>query len=412
LTAAGTRYSTLTPYKNLHAGHSVWERSGGASVRFGALKTSIKADVAVVGAGISGAFMAHALMQHFDSVVVLDRRAPMHGATLASTALLQFEIDEPLTSLSDKIGTTKAKRAWQRSFQATQDIIKLVHKEGILCGLSGRNALYLAGNEMGARGLKAESQARNRIGLPGNFLSKKELRESFSINRTGAILSSSSAVANPIQLAAGLLRRAVAKGATVYSPVNIRDVLATSHGVALDAGKHFIEAKWVVFCTGYEVLKGIPTKGNKVTSSWATATRPGAKYPSWLDRTVVWEAADPYLYLRTTADGRLIAGGEDEEIDSPNYRRGNLTRKSARIAQKVKTLIPGLDFSTTFEWTGAFGESSDGLPTIDAVPGMPGCFAVMGFGGNGTVYSVIASQILPTLLKGRADADASLFRFR
>jgi len=35
----------------------------------------------------------------------------------------------------------------------------------------------------------------------------------------------------------------------------------------------------------------------------------------------------------------------------------------------------------------------------------------MGFGGNGTIYSFIAAQIIPTLLRGRPDKDASLYEF-
>jgi glycine/D-amino acid oxidase-like deaminating enzyme len=356
--------------------------------------------------------MAYALCRRYDNVLVLDRRAPIQGATSASTAMLQFEIDEPLTSLSDKIGSAKAARAWRRSFKATQDIVGLVSTEGIRCGLERRDALYLTGNDMGARGLEIECKARNRIGLPGKFLDKASLREDFNIDRTGAIISSKSAIANPVQLAAGLLRRAVERGAKIHSPVNVCDVLATPHGVILDTGEHFIEAKSVVFCTGYEVLKGLPKKGTKITSSWAIASRPKAHYPNWLDRTLVWEASTPYLYLRTTPDGRLVAGGEDQEVDLPSYRAQSIERKSVRIASKIEALIPRLKFEPTYKWTGAFGESTDGLPVIDAVPDMPGCFAVLGFGGNGTVYSMIASQIVPTLMKGRADADANLFRFK
>jgi glycine/D-amino acid oxidase-like deaminating enzyme len=215
-----------------------------------------------------------------------------------------------------------------------------------------------------------------------------------------------------VQLAAGLLHRAVEAGASVYSPLRIEDVIATKHGVVLDTGKHFIETRQCVFCTGYELMKGLPRKGTKITSSWAIATRPRARYPRWLDKTLVWEASDPYLYMRTTPDGRLVIGGEDEEIDLASYRARSIPRKSARLAAKAKALIPGLELSLSHRWTGAFGESDDGLPIIDAVPGMPNCFAVMGFGGNGTIYSMIASQIVPSLLSGRPDKDADLFRFR
>jgi len=403
---------SATPEKNLRAGNSVWSGSSGTVLKCGVLKDSIKADVVVVGAGISGAFVAHALAPRYERVVVVDRRAPMQGATSASTAMLQYEIDEPLTSLSDKIGPGKAARAWRRSFRATQDLVRLVANEGIRCGLERRDALYLAGTDMGARGLEAESVARNHAGLPALFLDRHKLRNEYGIDRTAAIWSPKSAVADPRQLAAGLLRRAGSYGAELYSPVNIEGICATHHGIILDTGLYFIEAKHAVLCTGYEVLKGLPTKGAKITSSWAVASRPRAHFPGRLNRTLVWEAATPYLYLRTTPDGRLIAGGEDEDIDLPSYRNRSLERKSARLAAKVERLIPGLELAPVYKWTGAFGESRDGLPIIDAVPGMPGCYAVLGFGGNGTIFSMIAAQLLPGLLQGRPARDAALFRFR
>ncbi len=406
-----TAANSATNEKRLRAGNSVWADSSGAKLRPRKLIDSTRADVVIVGAGISGAFMAHALAGRYDKVVVVDRRPPAHGSTMASTALLQWEIDTPLTELHDKIGA-QAARAWRRSYRATQDLVKLVEKENIRCGLARRQSLYLAGNDMGFRGLEGELKARHRAGLPGKYLDAAALRERFGIDRTGAILSPGSAIANPVQLAAGLLRRAMEKGVTFYSPVEIKNIVATGHGVILDTGKHFIEAKQAVFCTGYELLKGLPTKGTKITSSWAIATRPSAHYPRWLDETVVWEASTPYLYMRTTLDGRIIIGGEDEDIDLPSYRARSIGRKSARLAVKAKKLIPGLEMSVSHRWTGAFGESEDGLPIIDAVPEMPNCFAVMGFGGNGTIYSMIASQVVPTLLKGRPDKDVDIFRFR
>jgi glycine/D-amino acid oxidase-like deaminating enzyme len=403
--------NSATVEKRLRAGNSVWAESHGAKLRPRKLVESARADVVVVGAGISGAFMAYALAGRYDKVLVVDRRPPARGSTMASTAMLQWEIDTPLTALQDKIGV-KAGRAWRRSYRATQDLAKLVETQNIRCGLGRRYSLYLAGDDTGFRGLKDEANARRRAGLPGEYLDAAVLRDRFAIDRTGAIFSPGSATANPVQLAAGLLRRARAKGVAFYSPVEITNVIATGHGVVLDTGRHFIEAKHAVFCTGYELLKGLPTKGMKITSSWAIATRPNAHYPHWLDRTLVWEAATPYLYMRTTPDGRLVIGGEDEEIDLPSYRARSIGRKSARLAAKAKRLIPGLELSVSHRWTGAFGESEDGLPVIDAVPDMPNCFAVMGFGGNGTIYSMIASQVVPTLLKGRPDRDADIFRFR
>ncbi len=403
---------SVTPEKDLHAGRSPWMRMGGRAAPTRPLTQSIKADVAIVGAGVSGAFMAEALTRRFERVVLVDRRPPATGATAASTAMLQFEIDEPLTALSDKIGARKANAAWRRSYNATQDLQKLVTAEGIRCGLQARSSLYLAGNDFGARALKDEAAARRRIGLPADFLEAEALKASFGIDRTGAIFGEGSAIANPMQLAVGLLRRAAARGATLYSPVDVSGVMATKHGVVLDTGAHFIEARYAVFCTGYEALKGLPTMGTKITSSWAIASRPGIAMPGWLKRSLVWEASTPYLYLRTTPDGRIVAGGEDEQIDLPSYRARSLHGKARRIVAKLKRMHPGLAFTPAYAWSGAFGESDDGLPIIDAVPDMPNCYAVMGFGGNGTIYSKIAAEIVPTLIAGRPDTDAELYRFR
>jgi glycine/D-amino acid oxidase-like deaminating enzyme len=400
-----------THAKDLRSGKSVWADSGRAAIAQ-PLTRSLRADIVVVGAGVSGAFMAHALSQRFENIVVVDRRLPAHGSTMASTAMLQFEIDMPLTELSEKIGGAKAARAWKRSWRATQALAKLVEAENIRCGFRRQDSLYLAGDSLGSRGMEKEMRARHRIGLPGEFLAASRLREVFDIDRTAAIFTPGSSSADPTQLTIGLLRRAIRKGAVVYSPVEIRRLIAARHGVVLDTGDHFIEAKHCVFCTGYELLEGIPRKGTKITSSWAIASRPKARFPQWLKHTLVWEAADPYLYMRSTPDRRLVIGGEDEDIDLPSYRAGSLPHKTSRLLAKAKKLLPGLEFSLSKAWSGAFGESADGLPIIDYVPDWSNCITVMGFGGNGTIYSKIASEIVPTLLEGRRDKDCDLYRFR
>jgi len=403
--------SGATLSKDLFSGDPVWSDMPVPAVPMRALAGSVRADIVVVGAGISGAFMARALAGRFGNVVLVDRRGPALGSTLASTAMLQFEIDTSLVELGRDAGTAKAARAWRRSFDATRSLISLVRREAIDCGLESRRSLYLAGNRIGARGLKAELAARRGIGLPGTYLDAAALAASYGIERTGAILSPGSAVANPVQLASGLLRVAVSRGVRIFAPVQIGEVLATAHGVVLEAGKHFIEARHCIFCTGYETLKNVPTRGTRISSSWAISTRRNTRYPRWLDRTLVWEASDPYLYIRTTHDGRLVVGGEDEAVDLPAYRARNLARKGSVLATKAEALLPHTAVVPSRRWTGAFGESADGLPIIDAVPGMPNCFTVMGFGGNGTIHSIIAAQIVPTLIKGRPDKDADLYRF-
>ncbi len=166
----------------------------------------------------------------------------------------------------------------------------------------------------------------------------------------------------------------------------------------------------MIFATGYELAKGVPKKGHKITSTWAIATKP-QKSNLWPEECLIWEASDPYLYMRTTADGRVICGGEDEEFSDEEKRDALLAKKAAMLSRKLGKLFPKLDTRPDFAWTASFGESATGLPTIGRVPGMRHCWAALGYGGNGITYSRIAADIIRAELTGDSDPDADLYRF-
>ncbi|MFN7112080.1 MAG: NAD(P)/FAD-dependent oxidoreductase [Brevundimonas sp.] len=395
--------------RDLRTGRSLWADSVGLGVKARPLTEAVAVDVAIVGAGISGAFTAHELARDH-SVAVLDRRPPLMGSTLASTAMLQWEIDLTLTALGERIGVEKARRAYLRSRAAVDDLKRIVLKEGIRCGLRPKQSLYLAGDTYGHRALETEAEARAALGLETRYLGPAELRETFGIERTGALVSDGSASADPARLAAGLLRRAGAKGAKLYSPVEVLEAVSDPDGVTLltDAG-HAVRAKQVIFCCGYEFPKGVQTPGAKVISSWAMASKPRQRCPAWLRDMLVWEGADPYLYFRMGGDGRLIVGGEDEASPTAHADKARLKRKCETITEKLRRLLPEIEFEVDYAWAGAFGESATGLPQIGPVEGMDHVHAVMGFGGNGITYSVIASQIVGRAVRGEADPDGDLY---
>lgn len=396
--------------RDLRTGRSLWSDSPGLGVPVRPLTAAISVDVAIVGAGISGAFMAHELSKDH-SVAVLDRRPPVMGSTLASTALLQWEIDLPLTALARKIGAANARRAYLRSRQAVDALKRIVAEERIVCGLKDKASLYLAGDEYGHRALDVEAAARAEIGLDSRYLDAAALRERFGVERTGAILSSGSASGDPARLAAGLLRRARARGARIWSPIEVLKAVSDPDGVTLLTDTdHVVRARSLVFCCGYEFPKGVPTPGAEIISTWAMASKPRQRCPAWLRSTLVWEASDPYLYLRMGGGGRLIVGGEDEASAVAHEDKAKLKRKREVITAKLRRLLPDVAFETDYGWAGAFGESATGLPNIGPVMGMDHTWAVMGFGGNGITYSVIASQIVAAEVRGKTDPDADLYR--
>ena len=108
-----------------------------------------------------------------------------------------------------------------------------------------------------------------------------------------------------------------------------------------------IETRRAVFCTGYEILKAVPDQGHAIKSTWALASAPGVRVPEWLADHLVWEGSDPYLYLRRTHDGRIVAGGEDEPFSKLHADAKLLREKTETIAAKVRALIPGPPLSAS-----------------------------------------------------------------
>lgn len=403
---------TLTRKRDLRKAEPLWADRPHHAVRARKRVSAHDVDVLIVGAGISGALMANALIGHKLRVLMVDRRKPISGSSMASTAMIQHEIDVPLHQLNRVLGADNAARIWQRSAKAVEHLASLVDALRISCQFERKNTLFLSGSSYGARALQAEVEARAEAKLEATLLSQADLRARFDIDRTAAIETRISASANPAQLTSGFLRHAQANDIPIVENVEITDIreIEGRNAVATSDGQ-IITATHVVFCTGYEFLEAVAHKNHAIVSTWALATRPRHPRPEWLDDYLVWEGADPYLYFRSTRDGRIIVGGEDEKSADAFRDPAKLKAKSEILRQKLSDLLGMKIGEPDYRWAAAFGVTAQGLPMIGRVPGMRNAFAAMGYGGNGITFSQIAAEIISSSILGHADPDASLFPF-
>jgi len=403
---------SATLARDLRTGRSPWMSRPLPAIPFRKLKRDMTADVIVVGAGISGAMVADALTDAGLKVIILDRRGPLMGSTPASTALLQYEIDTPLTELAVRIGLDRAERIWRRSKLALDALRERAAYLGIKADLAVRDTLYLQGDVLDREGLDLEAAARRRAGFEVSVLPAGAVQDRYGLARRAAILGHGNLAADPRRLAAGFLHAALGRGAGIYAPVDVASVETGRDGVtAMTEGGPSVTAPHLVFATGYELPKYVPRKNHRIASTYCIATAP---QPSAIPAELpfVWEASEPYLYLRSDQDGRIICGGEDEDFVDEERRDALMREKTGTIQAKLARLMPGIDSNPVYAWCGSFGASTTGTPSIGAVPKMPGCFAVLGYGGNGITFSMMAAQILRGLIAGNGDTDSDLFSFR
>ena len=356
-------------------------------------------DALIVGGGITGSLIAERLTRQNLNVVVIDRELPGRGSTAASTSMLLWEIDRSLAQLTEAYGFQRASRAYLASLHAVAGLKSLVLQLGVACEMRDKDSLYLAADDTNKE-LLDEHQLRQRAGLPGDFLDHRTLLDIYAIARAGAIVSPGAADADPMQLARGLLRVAVARGARVFNAEAVEfDAAARSVGVQLTNGRQ-IEARSVILATGYVMPAIIHSTVQTISSSWAIATRPQPQ-KVWKDGALIWENSKDYLYARTTSAGRIIIGGEDsDEIIEPDARDRLIPEKSRVLARKLAALWPVADVDIEFRWSGTFDTTRDGLPLIGPVPNAKGIYAAYGYGGNGITFSFLAAQLIGDLIAG------------
>ena len=398
---------------DLKSGYPYWAVKNGLMHHFPPLQEDLRCEVAVVGGGITGALIADELAGHGHDVAVIEQRDVGWGSSSASTALLQYEIDTHMIDLARQYGEADAVLAYR---QCAEAIVLLQEKSRDLRDVDfGRmDSLYYASKRRHASVLRDEFELRLRHGFQVELLESDAVKARYGIDAPVAILSHQAARIDPYRMAYRLLARLEKRGSAVFDRTRIQRIQSTSRGVTLQTQEgHVIRANHLVLAAGYANQQWLDRKVAQNRSSYAFITDPiEAGTLGELKDTMVWESARPYLYMRSTGDGRLLVGGEDDSIDVPARRDARVDKKARTLEKKVGKLFPAVPFKPAFAWAGTFAETRDGLPFFGphAQHG-PRVHFAMAYGGNGITYSMLGAGLLRALVEKRRHPLARLFAF-
>lgn len=398
---------------DLKSGYPFWAVSNGLPHAFPPLARDHDCDVVVLGAGITGALIANELAAHGHSVCILDERDAGWGSTAASTAMLQYEIDTHMVDLCREYGEDAALLAYRSCVEAI-DMLADVARDAGNVGFARASSLYFASRKRDLRPLREEFDLRARHGFDVRWLEPGAVRERYGFAAPAAILSAKAARVDPYRLAYRLLAKLEKSGVAVHDRTPVARIAADEAGVELETSEgHLLTARHLVMATGYQAQRFLRKRVARNRSSYAFVTDPiEPGLLGKLRQTLVWETARPYLYLRTTADHRLLVGGEDDAVDIPARRDALVDRKANVLARRVRKLFPELPVAPAFAWGGTFAETKDGLPWFGAHPQHgPRVLFAMAYGGNGITYSMLGAGLLRAAIEGRAHPLAGLFGF-
>lgn len=398
---------------DLKSGYPYWAIKNGLMQAFPRLERDLACEIVVVGGGISGALIAHELAAHGHEICVVETRDIGWGSTAASTALLQYEIDTPLTELMRRYGEADAAMAYRACADAIGLLQELAQDVGDV-GFARTRSLYLASQPRHLGPLREELDLRVKHGLPVSWVDPADLRDTWGVVAPGAIVSELAARVDPYRMTYRLFMRLQDAGVRVFDRTCITQVTPSANGVALrTADGAGLLARHVVFATGYAAQSWLAQKvaRNRSTYAFITDPLPAAQLHGLAD-TLLWETARPYLYLRSTDDGRVLVGGADDAVDLPPRRDRRVRYKSRTLQRKVAKVIPHLRLIPAFAWAGTFAETADGLPFFGphAQYG-PRVHFAMAYGGNGITYSALGARIIRALVEHTAHPLLPMFSF-
>jgi glycine/D-amino acid oxidase-like deaminating enzyme len=393
----------------LRTGQPFWLARDGLPYTYPSLKASTSADVVVVGGGITGACMALELSRIGASVVVIDRRDAASASSAASTGLLLYDTDTSLAELSRILGDRRAVRVYELGLEAITWIDDFRRSAGHDCGFQQRPSLYLASARSDVSQLAEEFHRREENGFDVDWLDRSALEARYGFRRPAAIRARGTAEVDPYRLTHEILHAAAGQGARVFDRTAAtsiarrgdRAIVRTNRGPSITTNA-------IVWATGYESFHEAPSQAHLV-STWVLTTEPLEDFGPWSDRCLIWETARPYLYLRSTDDGRMMVGGEDERCAECHRSATWFNRKIRRLLQNAQQLFPSLPLEIRFAWAGTFSMVDDGLPIITRVGSRPEEWLALGYGGNGITFSVIAARLIAAALAGRPAPELAMF---
>ncbi len=370
----------------------------------------VTCDIAIVGAGISGAAVAWWLREAGLTVVVIDRGDACAGASGRNAGFVTCGSVEHFSRQVRTHGEEMALGLWRYSQDNIDLIEAFVREEGVDCDFARRGTYSLAGHEHELAELGETARQLATLGVDCTPVDAAHVeKELGAAGFPGGVLYHDDGEVHPVKLVRALLARS---GAELFAHHEVRRLEEGRDTIRVHTERRVFEAAAVVLATnGYSADlhpwfadKIYPTRGQILVTEPVERFMAAPCYANFvLD------------YFRQLADGRVLIGGfrqlaKDTEVGTADVVNPEI---NAALEAFLETHFPRLrGVGIDYRWSGTMGFSADSLPIIGALPGRSNLYLLGGYTGHGIGWGMKAGQLLARLiLEGEAPRWVSARRF-
>lgn len=376
---------------------------------------SVDADVAILGAGLTGLWTAYYLRRRDPSlrIVVVEREIAGFGASGRNGAWCAPDLNISMSRLARLHGEDAARRMQQATYDAVDEVGRATAAEGIDAGFHKGGEIIVARGPQGVPSLEASLDEYTRFGFGDRYRLVDGAEVASRIRIAGtvkALVSDDAAVIHPGRLTRGLARLLEREGVRIAegTPVTSFRPKDASGRAALVTPKGEVRAP-VIVLAGEAYLSELPALHRQLVPLWSliVLTEPvtDAQWAEigWQGREVVASTRLSIDYLSRTEDGRILFGGRGApyRFGSPIRREYDRHRPThERLKGFVREWFPVLrDVRFTHEWGGPLGMPRDWHPTMAFDPAT-GIATSRGYIGHGVSATNLGGRVLADLIAG------------
>ncbi|MEG8219412.1 FAD-binding oxidoreductase [Sphingomonas sp. HH69] len=367
-----------------------------------------KADVAIIGGGLTGLSAALALAKRGARVVLLEAGQVVGEASGRNGGQCNNGTAHDYGALSAKFGKDVAK-AWYRAHcDAVDTVERLAREEGIACDFNRCGRVKLAAKPahydklVRAHDLLAAEVDSNVRLVPPEQVQDEIGSDAFH----GALIQTTSAQLHPARFGVGLAEAAARAGARIYEQAEVTGLDRLPQGWRVTSPRGTVSADQVLVATsGAPAAAPFGFFRRRIISvgSFVIATEPLDN--ATIDRLLPGRrnyvtSKNIGNYFRLTPDNRLIFGGRARfAISDP---RSDL--KSGRILEETMgALFPALKgVGVDHVWGGMVDLTADRLPRAGEQDGL---YYSMGYSGHGVQMATHMGQQMARVMSGEPDAN-------
>jgi gamma-glutamylputrescine oxidase len=404
---------------------SLWQAELSASaegdvsyVTNGPLEGRRETDVAVVGGGITGTAVALWLARAGVQVRVLEARSVAAGASGRNGGFISDGTTAAYATTIQRYGREQARRLWVftvRNHEYARRFLEELEQRSWPCAYRRNGSLKLAAKESELETIIESASLLNEDGWEVRVVQRNELPVRLRNAYFGGAFYPANGELHPARFVTGLALLAQQAGAVFHAESPVSGIAMGEDGVLLNTPVGKLHARTLVLATN----AWLPEIGAQVGANWLArcitpirgqviATEPVSDqlFPC------PCSADEGYQYWRQLPDGRLLVGGwRNRSFDSESQTYDETPNEGVQQhldAFVHETLnLPQVRIAT--RWAGIMGFTTDSLPLIGRLPGVPNCYIAGGHTGHGNAFAIHAALVISELVQGKIHPDMELF---